>query len=130
VQAASLAAADGRALAWGAGGGTCAAPGLESGCSTMVHRVRGVDLKISSAPPPHVPLSRKRRVPGPIAGAGPLGKPSGVRHKHKGEIEHAVDVFARSLNGGLIVMSVAARLGRRRRLAQRGRVVGLGCAWL
>jgi hypothetical protein len=39
-------------------------------------------------------------VPGPIAGAGLPGS-------DKGEIEHAVDVFARSPNGGLIVMSVA-----------------------
>ena len=52
MQAASLAAADGRALAWGAGGGTCAAPGLESACSTMVHRGSGGLISRVFRPPP------------------------------------------------------------------------------
>ena len=52
MQAASLAAADRPALALGAGGCSCTTPGgLKSWCSTMVHRVYGVDLKISSPPP-------------------------------------------------------------------------------
>jgi hypothetical protein len=52
VQATSLPAPYGRALAWAAAACSCTAPGcppqiLKSGCSTMVHRV---DLKICAAP--------------------------------------------------------------------------------
>ena len=52
MQATSLAASQGRALAWAAAACSCTAPGcpphiLKSGCSTMVHRV---DLKIARPP--------------------------------------------------------------------------------
>ena len=52
MQAASLAAADSRALAWGAGGGSCAAPGLESAGSTMVHKGSGLISKFLRLPLP------------------------------------------------------------------------------
>jgi hypothetical protein len=52
VQAASLAAADSRALAWGAGGCSCTTSGDLKACSTMVHKGSGLISKIFRSPLP------------------------------------------------------------------------------